>query len=35
MNQTDRIQGTSRQAEEAFLERTLSIIRSNLENYGV
>ena len=34
MNQTDRIQGTSRQAEEAFLERTLSIIRSNLENYG-
>ena len=34
MNQTDRTQGTSRKDEEAFLERTLSIIRDNLENYG-
>lgn len=34
MSQTDRIQGISRQAEEAFLERTLAIIRDNLENYG-
>ena len=29
-----RIPGTSRQEEEAFLERTLSVIRANLENYG-
>lgn len=34
MNQTGRVQGTSRQAEEAFLEQTLSVIRNNLENYG-
>ena len=30
----NRIPGTSRQEEEAFLERTLSVIRANLENYG-
>ncbi len=34
MSQTGRVQGTSRQAEEAFLEQTLSVIRDNLENYG-
>lgn len=30
----NRIPGTSRQEEEAFLERTLCVIRANLENYG-
>ena len=28
------LSGTSRQAEEAFLEQTLDVIRTNLENYG-
>ncbi len=34
MKQEERIQGTTRQAEEAFLEQTLSVVRGNLENYG-
>ena len=34
MKQEERIQGTTRQAEEAFLEQTLSVIRDNLESYG-
>lgn len=36
MNQdeTREVHGTSRQAEEAFLEQTLSVIHSNLESYG-
>nr|WP_300863364.1 ATP-binding domain-containing protein [uncultured Acetatifactor sp.] len=34
MKQEERIQGTTRQAEESFLEQTLSVIRDNLESYG-
>lgn len=34
MKQERQVQGTTRQAEEGFLERTLSVIRDNLENYG-
>ena len=34
MKQEERIQGTTRQAEENFLEQTLSVVRDNLESYG-
>ncbi len=34
MKQEERIPGTTRQAEEDFLEQTLSVIRDNLESYG-
>ncbi|MCI9337575.1 MAG: AAA family ATPase [Lachnospiraceae bacterium] len=34
MIQEEQIRGTTRQAEESFLEQTLSVIRDNLESYG-
>ena len=34
MIQEEQIRGTTRQAEENFLEQTLSVIRANLKSYG-
>ena len=34
MAEKEKIAGTSRQAEEAYLENTLAVVRNNVKNYG-